>query len=238
MTLKSVYEFLNDEIDNIGKNISKLEEEIKVKNISIEEAKIFLKELNGEDSDESLFSPLYLEQKKSENLSREEETIERCSKEIRALSSQLSEYLTKKDNLKNQMSSSNGAIYVVIFFASIMAFIIILVIANIVVEENKKTISLMKVMGYGDRSISSIVLNIYTPFIIIAYIISIPVMKKILEFIVSKLTSSIDFAIPIEFSWTKAVIGLIALLVSYFIAIFISRRTLNKVPLSVALKRE
>lgn len=143
-----------------------------------------------------------------------------------------------RDNLKNQMSSSNGAIYVVIFFASIMAFIIILVIANIVVEENKKTISLMKVMGYDDRSISSIVLNIYTPFIIIAYIISIPVMKKILEFIVSKLTSSIDFAIPIEFSWIKAVIGLVALLASYFIAIFISRRTLNKVPLSVALKRE
>ena len=53
MTLTSVYDFLNDEIDNIGKNISKLEEEIKVKNISIEEAKVFLKELNGEDSDES-----------------------------------------------------------------------------------------------------------------------------------------------------------------------------------------
>lgn len=104
MTLKSVYDFLNDEIDNISKNISKLEEEIKVKNISIEEAKVFLKEINGEDSDESLFSPLYLEQKKNENLSREEETIERCSKEIRALSSQLSEYLTKKDNLKNQIA--------------------------------------------------------------------------------------------------------------------------------------
>lgn len=143
-----------------------------------------------------------------------------------------------RENLENQMSSSNGAIYVVIIFASIMAFVIILIIANIVVEENKKSISLMKVMGYDDRSISQIVLNIYTPFIIIAYLLSIPVMKKILEFIVSKLTNSMDFAISIEFSITKALIGLIALLISYFIAIFISRRTLNKVPLSVALKRE
>ena len=143
-----------------------------------------------------------------------------------------------RENLENEMAASNGSIYVVIFFAAIMAFVIILVIANVVVEENKKTISLMKVMGYDDKSISSIVLNIYTPFIIIAYIISIPVMKKILGFIVSKLTESMDFAIPIEFSWVKALIGLVALLISYFIAIFISRRTLNKVPLSVALKRE
>lgn len=143
-----------------------------------------------------------------------------------------------RENLENQMSSSNGAIYVVIVFASIMAFVIILIIANIVVEENKKTISLMKVMGYDDKNISSIVLNIYTPFIIIAYLLSIPAMKKLLEFIVSKLTGSMDFAIPIEFSFAKALIGLAGLLISYFIAIFISRRTLNKVPLSVALKRE
>ena len=143
-----------------------------------------------------------------------------------------------RENLENQMSSSNGAIYFVIIFASIMAFVIILIIANIVVEENKKTISLMKVMGYDDKNISSIVLNIYTPFIIIAYLLSIPAMKNLLEFIVSKLTGSIDFAIPIEFSFVKALIGLAGLLISYFIAIFISRRTLNKVPLSVALKRE
>lgn len=143
-----------------------------------------------------------------------------------------------RENLENQMSSSNGAIYVVIVFASIMAFVIILIIANIVVEENKKTISLMKVMGYDDKNISSIVLNIYTPFIIIAYLLSIPAMKNLLGFIVSKLTGSMDFAIPIEFSFGKALIGLAGLLISYFIAIFISRRTLNKVPLSVALKRE
>src|SRR5574344_236811 len=136
-----------------------------------------------------------------------------------------------KENLENQLSSSNSTIYFVIAFACIMAFVIILAIANIVVEENKKTISLMKVMGYNDRFISSVVLNIYTPFIIISYFLSIPVMKKILSSIVGKLTSSMNFAIPIEFSWIKAIIGLVCLLVTYFIAVGMSRRSLNKVPL-------
>lgn len=143
-----------------------------------------------------------------------------------------------RENMEKQMQSSNGSIYFVISFASVLALVIILVIANIIVEENKKTISLMKVMGYKNRVISQIVLNIYTPFVIIAYIASIPAMKEILKFIVKQLTSDMELAIPIEFSLTKAIIGLIGLLIGYYIAIFVSRRTLNKVPLSVALKRE
>lgn len=143
-----------------------------------------------------------------------------------------------KANMGSQLESSSGSIYFVIGFASVLALVIILVIANIIVEENKKTISLMKVMGYKNKIISQIVLNIYTPFVIISYIAAIPAMKALLEFIVKQLTSDMEMAIPIEFSFVKALIGLVGLLIAYYVAIFISRRTLNKVPLSVALKRE
>ncbi|MEG1705201.1 MAG: ABC transporter permease [Clostridia bacterium] len=143
-----------------------------------------------------------------------------------------------KENMTKQIQTSNASIYFVIGFASIMALVIILVIANVIVEENKKTISLMKVMGYKSKSISSIVLNIYTPFVIIAYLLAIPAMKSILLSIVNILTKDMSYAIPIEFSIVKAIIGLIGLLIGYYLAIFISRKTLNKIPLSVALKRE
>jgi putative ABC transport system permease protein len=143
-----------------------------------------------------------------------------------------------KENMQAQMSASNGAIYFVIAFASVLALIVILVIANVIIEENKKTISLMKVMGYKNKEISQIVLNIYTPFVIISYLLAIPVMKEILSFIVKVLTKDIDIAIPIELSLTKALIGLLGLLIAYYTAIIISKNTLNKVPLSVALKRE
>lgn len=143
-----------------------------------------------------------------------------------------------RENMEKQMQSSSASIYFVIAFASVLALIIILVIANIIVEENKKTISLMKVMGYHNRVISQIVLNIYTPFVIIAYLASIPAMKWILEYIVKQLTADMEMAIPISLSITKALVGLVGLLVAYYIAIFISRKSLNKVPLSIALKRE
>lgn len=143
-----------------------------------------------------------------------------------------------KDNIMKQMDKFNGSIYIIIIFASIMALVIIAVIANIVVEENKKTISLMKVMGYKNKKISNIVLNIYTPFIIIAYLLSIPVTIKILESIVAALVNNIEMTIPISISPSLAALGLLGLVIAYYIAIALSKKVLNKIPLAIALKRE
>ena len=141
-------------------------------------------------------------------------------------------------NIEKQMDRFNGSVYIIIAFASIMVLVIISVIANIVVEENKKTISLLKVMGYKNRKISSMVLNIYTPFIMIAYLLSIPAMIQILKSIVKAIVGDIEITIPISISPSMAALGLIGLLVAYYIAIGLSKRVLNKVPLAVALKRE
>lgn len=141
-------------------------------------------------------------------------------------------------NIEKQMDRFNGSIYIIIAFASIMVLVIISVIANIVVEENKKTISLLKVMGYKNRRISSMVLNIYTPFIVIAYLLSIPAMIQILKAIVKAIVGDIEITIPISISPSMAILGLVGLLIAYYIAIGLSKRVLNKVPLAVALKRE
>lgn len=143
-----------------------------------------------------------------------------------------------KDNIKKTIEKYNVSIYIVIAFASIMAFVIIAVIANIVVEENKKIISLMKVMGYKNNKISSIVLNIYTPVIIISYFLSIPVTKKLLAKIIKALAGDMQVTIPIELSFAHAMLGFAGLLVAYYIAVALSKRVLNKIPLAIALKRE
>ncbi len=143
-----------------------------------------------------------------------------------------------KQNIEKQMDRFNGSIYIIIAFASVMVLVIISVIANIVVEENKKTISLLKVMGYQNRKISSMVLNIYTPFIMIAYLLSIPAMIAILKAIVAAIVGDIEITIPIAISPSMAILGLVGLLIAYYVAIGMSKRVLNKVPLAVALKRE
>ncbi len=143
-----------------------------------------------------------------------------------------------KENISDSIEKYNATIYIVISFASIIAFVIITVIANIVVEENKKTISLMKVLGYKNKKISSIVLNIYTPIIIVSYFLSIPVMIMVLKKIVKVLAGSMEMTIPISLDLKLAMVGLICLLVAYYIAIYLSKKVLNKIPLAITIKRE
>ncbi len=143
-----------------------------------------------------------------------------------------------KRNMETSLEMSNTSVYAIVAFAGLMSLIIIAVIGNIVVEENKKTISLMKVMGYDNKKIKTIVLNIYTPFVIIAYFISIPCTIRLLKAILDVLVKDMEMSLPVTISFSEMLIGLCTLVISYYIAISLSRRVLNKTPLSIALKRE
>jgi putative ABC transport system permease protein len=189
----------------------------------------YLNKLMGYDSNS--YNVKYTTSEKYSSLSK-------VNKEERSSISSIFSVDDLKRNINTQMETMNSSIYIVIFFAAIMALIIIGVIANIIVEENKKTISLMKVMGYDNKEISSIVLNIYTPFVIVSYLLSIPVMTNLLKLIMKAIAGDTGMSIPISISPALAMLGLVVLLIAYFVAISISRVVLNKVPLSVALKRE
>lgn len=180
---------------------------------------------------ESVYTTIYSKNKEFANMSSlDDETSNKIATVLN--------FVDLKNSIKKSLDKYNGTIYIIIAFASIMAFVIILVIANIIVEENKKTISLMKVMGYKNKEISGVVLNIYTPIIIISYLLSIPVMIKFLEKVISLLSDDTELTIPITLSYQKAFIGLVFLLGAYYIALAICKRVLNKIPLAVALKRE
>lgn len=180
---------------------------------------------------ESIYNKKYTNNKKYKNLNKLSE------EEVKYISNIFSVEDLKR-NMETQIESFNYSIYFVIAFAFVMALIIISVIANIVVEENNKTISLMKVIGYKDKDISKIVLNIYTPFIIVSYLLSIPVTIRLLKWIIKQLASDINMTIPISISFEKAMFGLGGLLIIYYIAISLSRRVLNKISLAEVLKRE
>ena len=61
---------------------------------------------------------------------------------------------------------------------------------------------------------------------------------KVLEKIVSVLAGDMEMTIPITLSPSMAILGLVGLLIAYYIAVAMSKRVLNKIPLSIALKRE
>ncbi len=113
--------------------------------------------------------------------------------------------------------------FIMICFFSLF-FFLLLFITNIIVEENKKLICLMKVFGYSDKKIEKMVLRIYIPFLLISYFLAIPCMifliKKGLHFLAQKM----NFSFLITLSWQKILIGLLLIFIIYFSVLFLSKK--------------
>jgi len=80
--------------------------------------------------------------------------------------------------------------------SSVVALIIIYLVTSLIIEENKNTISLFKIFGYRSREIRSLILDSSTFVILIAFIISIPVMAASMGALYGYLGSIINLVLP------------------------------------------
>ena len=143
-----------------------------------------------------------------------------------------------KENMISFMNITQQIMLVFVVVGSIIAIAILIIISNLIIEENKRIISLMKVLGYEEREISSILLNIYTPIVVVVYFLSVVAGIFLLKGLMSYLAKGMSVAFPISITWIQGIIGLVILLFIYFACLFISRRSLRRISLSEALKQE
>ncbi|MGL4374284.1 MAG: FtsX-like permease family protein [Turicibacter sp.] len=139
-------------------------------------------------------------------------------------------------NLDIAMEMINVSLVGMMIVAIILGFVIMTIIANFVIDENQKQISILKVMGYNEKEISNMVLTIYFPFILLAYFISIPFTRFGIDFIMAKIAAQLPFAIPTDFTWIQCVVGLLIVVITYSIALGVSKVQLKKISLQEVLK--
>ena len=126
-------------------------------------------------------------------------------------------------------------------FLSVIAFfvgmIVIYVVTSLIVEENRNTISLMKVFGYRKKEVNSLVLNSSTVVIVIGYIIGIPLTTSAVGVLAQSMEKSVGLALPpmgIDPLYLAA--GFAIVLLSYELSRLLCRKKVNKVSMSEALK--
>lgn len=122
-------------------------------------------------------------------------------------------------------------------FAAGLGLVMIALVSNFSVDDNRKVISLLKVMGYNKKEVSSIALNIYTPVVFLAYVVSIPAALQVVTVVTQLIGQEIGVGLPVRLSWPFVGLGLVIVLVVYYISIKMAQRALNKVSLQEALKK-
>lgn len=141
-----------------------------------------------------------------------------------------------KDNIINSMTFYSKALYFIIFIALLISYIVINIISLLVVDENKKFISMLKIFGYKNKKIEDIIINSYTIFIILTFLISIPISICIINKIGVYLSKYLNITYTFTYNFIKLLFGFIMFITFYYLSLLIAKQKVYKIDICEVLK--
>lgn len=150
-------------------------------------------------------------------------------------------YSTKSiDESVAAVKDSTVPIQSMIFMYSMMAFIIgmivIYLVTSMIIEENKRNISLLKIFGYGKKEVNSLILNSSTIVVVIGYIIGIPLILASIGGLLQSLDNSVGLTLPLKINPLYILVGFIVVMLTYELSKLMCKKKVNAVSMSEALK--
>jgi putative ABC transport system permease protein len=146
----------------------------------------------------------------------------------------------KKSDITESFKTMTKPLKALLFFiaaaAAAIGLILIYIITSLIIEENRSNISLLKIMGYQKGKIYSLILNTNTLVVVIAYLISIPLVLLGVDKLFAVITQEMDFSIPGKINNINIFIGFIIVFITYQSAKLLTRRKVIAIPMSEALK--
>lgn len=137
------------------------------------------------------------------------------------------------DSMTKPIQSTVGSIA---FMSFIIGLIVIYVVTSMIIEENKETISLMKVLGYRKKEVYSLILNSSSFIVILGYILGIPLLLASLSSMFKSLTKDMSISFPVKINFSYLLIGFAVIYLTYELSKALSKRKINKVSMNEVLK--
>ncbi|HJV18164.1 MAG TPA: ABC transporter permease [Bacillales bacterium] len=143
-----------------------------------------------------------------------------------------------KQNYEKMASIANYIIILLEGFITLLTMTLIALLSNLVIEENASQISLLKVMGFNKKEVDNMVIKIYTPFIILSIVIAIPLALLIAKAIFYSVFGGDNVAFPIHLSVLQVLGSALFVYLGYYLSLKSNRKSLDKIPMAMALKKE
>lgn len=153
-------------------------------------------------------------------------------KELSGMKS-MSEMPDAMDEFFGQMISMVALITIV---SSIVALIILYLVTSLIIEENRKTISLFKVFGYRRSEIKSMILNGSTFIIMAGFIIAIPIMAASMGAMYGYIGNMINLVLPTIISPLYVAVCFMVIMLTYQLSKLLCSKRVNEVSMNEALK--
>ena len=163
--------------------------------------------------------------------------------------SYLSDNESMLDTFENAMTAFSSFINGMMFMGCLMSVISVYLIVNMLIEENKSSISMLKVLGYRDREINGIVLNVnhilvvlgiipslITWPVVLGFLLAVPACVSMLGGVSSAMVSVMHVVLEPTVKTSSVLICGVIILISYFFSLLLLRRKVSKIDMVVSLK--
>ncbi len=146
----------------------------------------------------------------------------------------------KVDDLSKQLDDQMEIVYkivgIIATIASIVAVVTLITITIIIINNNRKTISVMKVLGYTNQEIKKIITAPYRIIVIVVYFVSIPLIQKMITSLIYAAFADADFQLNVQIDFQFALLGFIVIYLIYEISMYFAYRVIKKISLAESLK--
>lgn len=137
------------------------------------------------------------------------------------------------DTMTQPLQASMGTIA---FMAFIIGLVIIYVVTSLIIEENRESISLMKVLGYRRKEVYSLILNSSSFIVVVGYILGVPLVLASLSAMYGSVTKGMNLSLPVTINYSYVLIGFVIIYLTYELSKLLSRRKVNRISMAEALK--
>lgn len=146
------------------------------------------------------------------------------------------------DDYRNSTESSFRTATIVLYIVKVIgAFICVLVVvmlAGMIVEENRRNISLLDVLGYGKREIRSMILSSNHLIVPIGFLLGVPLGIAVSDLIAATNAETSGMFMTIELTPSIFLTGLIFVGAAYILSLLLAGRKLKKVDMVECLKED
>jgi putative ABC transport system permease protein len=126
-----------------------------------------------------------------------------------------------------------GSVAVIAVFIALLALSIV---TTLTVEEERVTISLLKVLGYRAEELNRMVLGSGIVAVATGFVLSIPLLLTSLGRLLATTTSGISFSLPIRLSPLSILFCAVIMLATYLLSLRAARRKVLGVQMAISLK--
>lgn len=142
-----------------------------------------------------------------------------------------------KESYVNVLKPINMFIYIMIAMSFVFGIIVIYLITLLIIENNTRNISLMKIFGYSRKELDKLIINVSTVFVLLGLLLAIPVSNISLSYIFNMLTESISIYLPSTAGIWNVIVCYAVILASYFTARYLCSRKVLNIDLAYILKQ-